>query len=138
MRLARQVRPAFRLADVIVAILCFILLAGIFWPATVKVRGDDASSQCINNLKQMGLAVHYYASSYNNALPALTSDVAKPKYGACNGGIFLTLLPFIEHDILYQGAITNAPNSSWAAPVPQAPGTPPLQSWPMKIYQCPA
>jgi type II secretory pathway pseudopilin PulG len=139
MQLPRQVRPAFRLVELILVIVCVVILFGLFWPATRRIRGEDAASQCINNLKQVSLAVHNYASAYNNALPALTSDCARPKYGFYNGGLFVTLLPFLEQQVLYQNAIAYSPNSTWASPIPPAvTGTPHLQSQPLKHYQCPA
>src|SRR5579872_2615448 len=109
MRLPRRSRPAFTLIELLVVIAIIAVLIGLLLPAVQKVREAAARTQCENNLKQICLAVHNYASAYNNTLPALTSDVARPKYGAYNGGILATILPFVEQNVLYQNMITYTP-----------------------------
>jgi hypothetical protein len=140
MRVPRQSRPAFRLIDLIVLLVCVVIAVGLLLPATRRVRAyDDAGSYCKNNLRQITLASHTYASAYANALPPLSSDSLRPKFGFYNGGIFVTLLPFIEQNVLYQYALELSPGATWASPVPPArAGLPHLQSHPVKYYQCPA
>jgi len=145
----RRSRSAFTLIELLVVIAIIAILIGLLLPAVQKVREAAARTQCINNNKQIGLAVHNYASAYQNALPALTSDLAKAKYGQYNGGLFLTLLPFLEQEVLFNQGAMLLPRSTWAGPIPpnttlpmsyNAPGTAgaPLYNQQMKVYVCPA
>ena len=96
MNLSRQSRAAFTLIELLAMIAIVAILIGLLLVAVQKVRESAARTQCINNMKQIGLAVHNYTGTYQGALPALSSDIANPKYGKYNGGIFVTLLPFLR------------------------------------------
>src|SRR5262245_55094683 len=125
MRVSRPQRPAFRLVELLTVIAIAVIVIGLLLPATRHVQGVDARTMCQHNLKQIGLATHDHAASHQNALPALTSDRATPEYGKYNGGIFVTLLPFLEEeDLLNKGALA-LPRCTWAAPIPPNSTFPP-------------
>lgn len=105
-------RQAFTLVELLVVIAIIAVLIGLLLPAVQKVRATAAQMQCGNNLKQVVLAVHNYASTYNK-LPPLTSAQTGP--GSYNGTILLTLLPFIEQQNLYNQRLAN-PANTFAGP----------------------
>src|SRR5262245_40240189 len=125
MHAARVRRPAFRMIDLLAVVAVLVIALAILLPATWRARSDGTRTQCINNFKQIGLATHNYASAYRNALPALTSDLATPKYGDYNGGLFLTLVPFLEAGPLFNNGAMALPRCTWAAPVPPNSTFPP-------------
>jgi hypothetical protein len=73
-------------------------LTSVLLPAVAKVRGAAARTQSMNNLRQMALAMHNYHDTYK----AFPSHASYDKQGRPLLSWRVQILPFIEHQNLYQ------------------------------------
>jgi prepilin-type N-terminal cleavage/methylation domain-containing protein/prepilin-type processing-associated H-X9-DG protein len=97
-----RARRGFTLVELLVVIAITGILVALLLPAVQAAREAARRSQCTNNLKQIGLALHNY-HDVHKSFPIGTVAVP-PQFGNMEWPNYLVaILPFCEQQPLYEG-----------------------------------
>jgi len=134
--LSRTRGKGFTLIELLVVIAIIAILIGLLLPAVQKVREAAARMQCGNNLKQMGTAIHNYASANQDKLvPAMAPFVGQAGNNYPGGPWHWQMMPYIEQDAIPKTLANSNVYYAWgAAGSVNGQST----SSAVKIYRCPS
>lgn len=125
-------RRGFTLIELLVVIAIIAILIALLLPAVQQAREAARRSQCKNNLKQIGIAIHNYHDVYTALPPGA--------YHAVFGTWQLHILPFLDQENLHagyvnSGGITSFRNGGirYGSPVNR-----PVTTTQLSIYTCPS
>jgi len=98
---AKKRRSGFTLIELLVVIAIIAILIALLLPAVQQAREAARRSQCKNNLKQLGLAMHNYHDVFNQFPPAQGKSIFD------NGNYYRAfsahtmMLPYLDQSPLY-------------------------------------
>lgn len=90
-------RTAFTLLELLVVIAIIAVLMALLLPAVQRVREAANRAACANNLRQLGIALHYHHDALGSFPPGYTV-VGTDNLEMGGFGGFIYLLPFLEQD----------------------------------------
>jgi prepilin-type N-terminal cleavage/methylation domain-containing protein len=113
-------RTAFTLIELLVVVAIVATLIGLLLPAVQKVREAANRIRCANNLKQIALAAHNYASANTDRLPpGYLGTMPVPNGPGLDAtpdpnvnqwvGVLPILLPFLEQSAVYNQMLSGLP-----------------------------
>lgn len=125
----------FTLIELLVVIAIIAVLIALLLPAVQQAREAARRSQCKNNLKQLGLALHNYHDTYGRFPPGSISRTTTV-FGGPEWPYFIHfLLPYLDQTPMYNELATN-----WGRPGPWLDAA----QWPTTVrvgisaLQCPS
>ncbi|MBN2579395.1 MAG: DUF1559 domain-containing protein [Pirellulales bacterium] len=120
-------RRGFTLVELLVVIAIIGILIALLLPAVQAAREAARSSQCANNLKQLGVALHSYCNTYGR-FPSNHND-----YVGGRGNVLVYLLPYLECTQIFK-AINFRQSNIW----PTRYSGRPLYETKISVLQCPS
>src|SRR5438552_7485670 len=97
----RRVRQGFTLIELLVVIAIIAVLIGLLLPAVQKVREAANRARCLNNLKQIGLAVHSHHDTHQQFPKGSRNDKPLP-LAAPRITYMIDPYPYLEQENTYR------------------------------------
>jgi prepilin-type N-terminal cleavage/methylation domain-containing protein/prepilin-type processing-associated H-X9-DG protein len=137
-------RGAFTLVELLVVIAIIGILIALLLPAVQKVRESANRTQCLNNMKQIGIALHHYHDGQGSFPPSMRSAKFFDQWSA-----LAFLNPYLEQTNIFSAMDLTTPmfqqdmTSTDGFSVPQGNVPPPLGNpfavqQVVKLFLCPS
>lgn len=128
-------RAGFTLVELLVVIAIIGILIGLLLPAVQAARAAARRTQCLNNLKQFGLAIQNYQLVRGTYPPSICLTRGTTTATGGNWSAQARILPFLEQGAIYETIDFTVPYEDPTAVLPD--GTP-VRTVRIAAYQCPS
>lgn len=107
-----RLEAGFTLIELLVVIAIIAILVALLLPAVQQAREAARRTQCKNNLKQLGIALHNYHDVYNKFPPGGFWNNTNSGRTYQQGSLLTHLLPYVEQANMFNQIPFNAPPAS--------------------------
>jgi prepilin-type N-terminal cleavage/methylation domain-containing protein/prepilin-type processing-associated H-X9-DG protein len=90
-------KGAFTLIELLVVMAIIAILASLLLPALGKAKEQGITIYCVNNLRQLGLAMQIYGDDSNDRLPVSYANITTPGTGAFGASWAYDLVPYYQN-----------------------------------------
>jgi prepilin-type N-terminal cleavage/methylation domain-containing protein/prepilin-type processing-associated H-X9-DG protein len=106
----KRVSPSrgFTLIELLVVIAIIAILIALLLPAVQQAREAARRTQCKNNLKQLGIALH----NYHDTFTVFPGNICESPGSFRNASWLTLILPYVEQSVAYHQMIFNGTNFS--------------------------
>ncbi len=109
-------RIGFTLVELLVVIVIIAVLASLILPAIQSSRRAARRAECLNNIRQVGIALQNFGASKTEGLPQLRTDTPYTNLAGDQGIIHtgwpIAILPVLDNKALYDNILKNAVRTS--------------------------
>jgi prepilin-type N-terminal cleavage/methylation domain-containing protein/prepilin-type processing-associated H-X9-DG protein len=106
-------RRGFTLIELLVVIAIIAVLIALLLPAVQAAREAARRSQCVNNMRQLGIALHNYHTGFDSFPPGASNVLPGDGTGTPNGwnnwSAYALMLGFLEQQAIYNAINFNIP-----------------------------
>jgi len=100
-----MMRRGFTLIELLVVIAIIAILAAILFPVFARAKEKANQTQCVSNLRQIGLAFRMYTNDYHGMMPGgnnmvFTSSIFEPHHPSAPNGDYLNDIDSCDWDNL--------------------------------------
>ena len=102
---ASRMNRGFTWVEMLVVVVIIAVAVALLIPAVNSAREAGRRASCLDQNKQIGLAMQNFASTFSNRFPPSASPYQGPRWqhSTVGGWSFLVrILPFMEYDSLYK------------------------------------
>lgn len=107
-----RIRRGITLVEVTVVVFVMAILASLVLPSLQAARSAARRNQCLNNLRQIGIALQNYHDAHKCFPPGWTNHTSDAGYGP-RVGWSTSLLPFVEQAPLFRKLYSDM-DARWA------------------------
>ncbi len=134
-----KTRSGFTLIELLVVIAIIAVLIALLLPAVQQAREAARRSQCQNNLKQIGLAIHNYHDTFNSFPMGSRGGRTWSQVGVKDGTNWrVSILPQLEQGALFSQLDFNGSFGAGTSSATSFTGNEVLRGLILSVYKCPS